>query len=416
MKVLVAGAGIGGLAAALNLHAAGWHDITVLESAREIQQVGVGLNLPPHAVRELVELGLGDALAAAGWPTAELSYHDAQGALIWAEPRGLAAGYRWPQYSIHRGRLQQLLLDAVRERLGAQAVVTGQRVQDVQQAGARVQVQAVDARTGASVQYEGDLLLATDGIRSAVRQAVLGPIPLATNGWTMYRGAARARPFRTGHTMVIVGDEHQRAVVYPIDGETLNWLIVRPAHAAGAIELGNWNRPIAPSDVAQHVRHWAFDWLDIPALVEATHEAYEYPMADIDPLAQWTVGRVTLLGDAAHAMYPFGSNGASQAILDGRVLAFELARHGTVEAGLAAYEQARRPAVSSVQLANRSQAGDVMARVSAMARSRDHASAATELKEVEQKYKRLAGFDVSTLNERPSFDVPPAADGRSAFQ
>jgi 2-polyprenyl-6-methoxyphenol hydroxylase-like FAD-dependent oxidoreductase len=213
--------------------------------------------------------------------------------------------------------------------------------------------------------------------------------------------------------MVIVGDERQRAVIYPLDGDTLNWLLVRPATEGGVLELGNWNRPIAPSVVADHFARWSFDWLDIPALVRATEAAYEYPMADIDPLPQWTRGRVTLLGDAAHAMYPFGSNGASQAILDGRVLAYELARHADPEQALAAYDAARRPAVSKVQLANRSQAGDVMARVSAMARARDHGGAASELKAVEETYKKLAGFDVATLNERPSWSVtpltPPAA-------
>jgi 5-methylphenazine-1-carboxylate 1-monooxygenase len=412
VKAVVAGAGIGGLTAALSLHAAGFCDVVLLESAREIQQVGVGLNLPPHAVRELVELGLGDALGKAGHPTAELSYYDAKGRLIWAEPRGLDAGYRWPQYSIHRGKLQQLLLDAAHERLGPDAVFTGRRVSTVEQQGGRVAVRSIDARTGSEAEQDADLLVGADGIRSAVRTATLGQVPLATNGWTMYRGAAKAKPFLTGHSMVIVGDEHQRAVVYPIDGETLNWLIVRPSGGSG-VELGNWNRPIDPAVVAGYVRDWAFDWLDIPALVNATTAAYEYPMADIDPLERWTIGRVTLLGDAAHAMYPFGSNGASQAILDGRVLAYELARHASIEEGLAAYEAARRPGVSAVQLANRSQAGDVMARVSAMARSGQHGLAADELKAIEQKYKQLAGFDVSALNERASYSVEAPRGRRS---
>ncbi len=403
MRIIVAGAGIGGLSAALSLHAAGYRDVVLLESAREIQQVGVGLNLPPHAVRELVELGLGAVLERSGLSTAELAYYDAQGRQIWAEPRGLEAGYRWPQYSIHRGRLQQLLLDAVRERLGPQAVLTGQRVGTVEQQAGQVRVRCIEAGTLASDAHEGDLLIGADGIRSAVRDATLGAVPLATNGWTMYRGAVKAKPFLGGRSMAIVGDEHRRAVVYPIDGETLNWLIVRPDGGVG--ELGNWNRPIEPATVAAHVQDWAFDWLNIPALVNATTVAYEYPMADIDPLARWTTGRVTLLGDAAHAMYPFGSNGASQAILDGRVLAQQLAGRASVDEGLAAYEAARRTQVAAVQLANRTQAGDVMARVSALARSGQHGAAADELKAIEQKYKQLAGFDVSTLNGRPSFSA-----------
>ena len=407
MRIVIAGAGIGGLTAALSLQAAGFRQVTLLESAREIQQVGVGINLPPHAVRELVELGLGEALDRAGLPTAELAYYDTRGAPIWAEPRGLDAGYRWPQYSIHRGKLQQLLLDATLERLGPGAVLTGQRVCAVERVGNGVRVRTADTRGDAQSTHDADLLVGADGIRSAVRASLYPDLKLATNGWTMFRGAAHGTPFLTGRSMVIVGDDRQRAVVYPLDAQTLNWLIVRPAPVdAPPLELGNWNRPASPQAVAEHVKDWSFDWLDLPALVRATDSAYEYPMADIDPLPQWTFDRVTLLGDAAHAMYPFGSNGASQAILDGRVLAYQLGTHANVDDALAAYEAARRPAVSAVQLANRRQAGDVMERVSALARAHDHAGAAAQLQQVEQQYKRLAGFDVETLNQRPSFSVP----------
>lgn len=410
MKICIAGAGIGGLTAALSLHAAGFADVEVLEAVKDIREIGVGVNLPPHAVRELVELGLGDHLSQIGLPTAELCYHDREGQLIWAETRGLAAGYRWPQYSVHRGRLQQLLLSAVTDRLGPGAVRTGKRATGVAQQEDGVSLSVVDAQTGSEEQVQADVVIGADGIRSAVRTSLYErPIPLASNGWVMYRGATPFTAFRGGHTMVIVGDEAQRIVVYPIDDGTLNWLLVRPmpTDERPLAELGNWNRRVDPGVIAAHVANWSFDWLDIPELLSSTAVAYEYPMADIDPLPKWSFGRVTLLGDAAHAMYPFGSNGASQAILDARVLAYELARHANPVEGLRAYEAARREQVAKVQLANRQQASDVMARVGALSRSQAHGAAMEELKAAEQRYKNLAGFDVATLNDRPSWTVSP---------
>ena len=423
MSILIAGGGIGGLAAALSLHAAGLHEVQVLEAATEIRQVGVGVNLPPHAVRELTELGLGEALAQHGIPTSELSYYDRRGKLIWAEPRGLGAGYRWPQYSIHRGRLQQILFDAVVARMGEAVVRTGQRVSGFVPMAAGVRVQVAD-RSGASPAtdrtIEADLLIGADGIRSAVRQSAAPALgALATNGWMMYRGTTRSGRFLSGSSMVIIGDEHLRVVVYPIEPGVNNWLLVRPAECGtdqggtdgvatgqgATAELGNWNRSVEPRAIAQCVQDWTFDWLDVPAMVAGSDIAWEYPMADFDPLSQWVFGRAALLGDAAHAMYPFGSNGASQAILDARVLAWQLATQPEIDTALTAYQAERLPVASAVQLANRRQANDVMAKVSAMVRQDAHAGAQAELKEVEARYKRLAGFDAETLNARASWSV-----------
>lgn len=414
MKIAIAGAGIGGLTAALSLHAAGFRDVALFEAAREIQQVGVGINLPPHAVRELVELGLGEGLAAIGLLTAELCYYDRSGQLIWAEARGTAAGYHWPQYSVHRGRLQQLLLVAVRERLGSSAVNSGQRVDGITNHDDSVSLTVMDLASGTQSVHQADLLIGADGIRSAVRSALYGSrVQLATNGWVMYRGATSTATMRflSGRSMVIVGDEEQRIVVYPIDEQTINWLMVRPSPIVDGTKtpLGNWNHEVDVQEISKHVTEWRFDWLDIHALVQSTRTVYEYPMADIDPLPRWSFGRVTLLGDAAHAMYPFGSNGASQAIIDARVLAFELARTVDPLTALLAYDAARRETVAKVQLANRHQASDVMARVSALARARAHGEARDELKTVEENYKRLAGFDIETLNHRSSWSVPPKA-------
>ena len=411
MTIAIVGAGVGGLTAALSLHAAGRNDVLVLEAAREIRDVGVGINLPPHAVRELSELGLGDALDKVGIPTKELAYYDPTGQLIWAEPRGLDAGYKWPQYSIHRGTLQRLLVDAVQQRLGQSAIRIAQRVTGVNPGpDNKVVIAAIDQTADRPVSYTADVVIAADGIRSPVRDSLYGSAtPLASNGWVMYRGVTKSAPFLSGRSMVIIGDETQRVVVYPIADGVLNWLLVRPKDQPEAeTELGNWNVPVPTSAIAAFVKDYRFDWLDVHALVASASEAYAYPMADIDPLPRWVFERCALLGDAAHAMYPFGSNGASQAILDARVLAYELANAASIDDGLRAYEAHRRPVASEVQLANRRQAGDVMARVSAMARSGAVGDAATELQDVERRYKQLAGFDVEALNSRKSWSVSGA--------
>ena len=410
MRILIAGGGIGGLAAALSLHAAGLNDVQVFESAAEVLPIGVGVNLPPHAVRELTELGLADVLAHTGVPTAELAYYGRDGQLIWTETRGSAAGYHWPQYSIHRGRLQLLLLEAVRERLGFQAVHTGRRVMRFDRGAQGITLQ-IKRSDGTHEQVSGDVLIGADGIRSSVRAQLFpneGPLPW--NGWVMYRGRTWAPAFLTGESMVIIGDEVQRVVAYPIsapraDGLILtNWILTRRADYS-SMDRGDWNRAANPLDLRVHVQGWTWDWIDVAQLITQAEEAYVYPLVDLEPLARWSVGAVTLLGDAAHAMYPFGSNGASQAILDGRYLARELASCANAEHALAQYEACRRETTTQVQLANRRQASDVMTRVSELARQHATGAAAGELMAVEAQYKRLAGFDADTLNTRASLSV-----------
>ncbi|GAA1162484.1 2-polyprenyl-6-methoxyphenol hydroxylase-like FAD-dependent oxidoreductase [Kitasatospora gansuensis] len=387
MQITIAGAGIGGLATALSLHAAGFEDVVVHEAAPEIRPLGVGINLLPHAVRELTELGLAEKLAAIAVPTAELAYFNRHGQAVWAEPRGLAAGYRWPQYSVHRGRLQLLLLDAVRERLGTHAVRTASRI--------------------TSLRHDSDLLVGADGIHSAVRSALFpdeGAPPW--NGLVLWRGTSYGTPFLTGRSMIMAGDGTQKFVAYPIgDGRLVNWIAEQPLDGEPP-ERGNWNRPADPAAVARQFADWTFDWLDVPGLIAAAEAAYEYPMVDRDPLPSWSRDDVVLLGDAAHAMYPVGSNGASQAIIDARVLAHSLATTG----GTAAYEELRRPATTALQLANRQQGPEVVMRL-AHERAPDgfddieQVVPLAERTEIAAAYKRTAGFDPVLLNSRPSWSV-----------
>lgn len=362
MKVLIAGAGIGGLATALMLHARGIR-VQLFESAAEIREVGVGINILPHAIRELDALGLLGALDAVAVRTASLTYLTRRGQEVWSEPRGLAAGHAVPQFSIHRGRLQTLLATRVTERLGRGAVVTGRRLAGFVQDEGGVTAHFTDnVLGGAGQSVRGDVLICADGIHSAGRRIFYPEEGVPSwNGVSMWRGATLAPPWRDGESMAIAGGFAGKFVFYPIappepDGrQLLNWVVnVRTRDpAVSPPPPDSWSRRAPLSLVLPHALRFTVPGVDIGALVRATPEIYEYPMADRDPLPRWTHGRVTLLGDAAHPMYPVGSNGASQAILDARALADALAGAEHPRAGLYAYEAERLPKTAEVVRSNR---------------------------------------------------------------
>lgn len=360
MKVLVVGAGIGGLSTALSLHEAGIR-VQVIDRVTELRPLGVGINILPHATAELTELGLGKALEAAAVATSELIHFDRFGNEIWREPRGIAAGHPTPQYSVHRGLLQDLLLTAVRERLGPDAVRTGCRFTGAVQTDANVRVIVEDRHTGGSAELVTDVLIGADGLHSGVR-AQLYPDEGSPrwNGIQMWRGVATMPPFLSGTSMLMAGsNQAAKLVAYPLSmparpgGEVLvNW-VAEVRMTEGGQGEANWTRTGRLADVLPYYQDWRIGDLDVAALLTASDTILEYPMVDRDPLPRWSFGRITLLGDAAHPMYPIGSNGGSQAILDARTLAAELARASDPVAGLAAYETARREAANAVVLANR---------------------------------------------------------------
>ncbi|MEU5879331.1 flavin-dependent oxidoreductase [Spirillospora sp. NPDC047279] len=417
MRVLIAGAGIGGLTAALSLHAAGI-DALVVDSAARLGPSGVGINLLPHAVRELTELGLGDALAATAIPTGEMVHFDRHGGRIWGEPRGRALGYHWPQYSVHRGDLQMLLLTAARERLGGAAVREAITLEAFEEAGGEIRARLLDRGDVAAV--TADVLVGADGLHSRVRAHLHpGEPPPLWNGIRMWRGVTEAEPFLTGRTLAVAGSNTRaKFVAYPISlrsevergRATVNW-VAEVRLPEGSPGPAAWDRAGDLDEVLPHFDGWRFDWLDVPALLKATATILQYPMVDRDPLPFWSRGRVTLLGDAAHPMYPIGSNGGSQAILDARVLAYELARAASPAGGLAAYDRARREPVNRIVLANRAMPADRVLHTVAerapggFARIEDVLTPA-ELTEITGAYRRTSFADVEALNTRPSWTAP----------
>jgi 2-polyprenyl-6-methoxyphenol hydroxylase-like FAD-dependent oxidoreductase len=399
VRIAIVGGGIGGCALALSLHDAGIIDVDVYEASEQRSQVGVGINVLPHAMRELTELGLLDALDARGIRTGALAYHDRFGARIWAEPRGVAAGYRWPQLSIHRGELFDVLADAARDRLGADRFHLGRPIDDPDEL---------------SSSY--DLVVGCDGIHSAIRRwmhpAEGGPL---WNGVTMFRGVTEMPAFLDGRTMVMAGVVWRRVVVYPIrdlaDGRQLvNWVAEARTDDGREMPRQAWDRTADLAEPLAWFEDFTFDWLDVPSMIRSASRLFVYPMVDRDPLSTWRRGNVVLLGDAAHPMYPVGSNGASQAIIDARILARELATRAAVDEAVEAYESQRLPATSAIVLANR-QAGpeqcmEIVAERAPLGFDRlDDVISQAELEEISSRYKRLAGFDPATLNARESWSV-----------
>ena len=353
---MVVGGGVGGLTAALCLHAAGL-DCVVVEAADVLRPLGLGINLQPHAVRVLAELGLADELAATGVETSFMTFTDRFGGEILALPRGLSAGHPWPQYSIHRGELQMLLLAAVATRVGP--VRTGLRLTDFEQDGEGVTVTLREHASGAVRRERVDVLVGADGVQSAVR-ARLHPAgdPLLWGGIRMWRGVARAEQILDGATVLVAGSNRAgKFVTYHIsarDPRLVNWVAEVKVSEPGTVQEADWSREGRLEEVAAHFADWDYPHADIQGLLAATPRILEYPMVDREPLPYWGEDRVTLLGDAAHPMYPIGSNGGSQAILDARALAGHLAARPDPAEALAAYEAERRPPTSELVLAHRS--------------------------------------------------------------
>ncbi|KAM7215609.1 3-hydroxybenzoate 6-hydroxylase [Rhypophila decipiens] len=429
-RILIVGAGIGGLATALALHASGFNDIHVFEASAVLTTLGVGINVQPSAGLILRNLGLLPALKDIAVETRELNYYSRHGNTIISEPRGACAGYAVPQFSIHRGEFQMLLLDAVKERIGADRVHLDHAFVGYEQDEASITARFT--RRGAAPGEEqaaipsmtGAVLIAADGINSTARR-VLYPKegPPRFSGRMLWRGCVEREPYLTGASMVWAGHANQKFIAYPISGRAarrgtslVNWIAELRVRDENDPDLTppptDWTKRVPKERFAGPFEKWSCGGLKMAELIESTENVFEFPMCDRDPVDRWTFGRLTLLGDAAHAMYPIGSNGATQAIIDAETLAARLAdimgtwqQPGAVEAALTAYQDVRLPATAKIVMANRGNGPDHVLEL-AHQRAPDgfeniyDVVPKEELESVGAMYKAIAGFEKEAVNQK----------------
>ena len=415
--VLIAGAGIGGLSLALTLHEIGVPCIA-LESVAELKPLGVGINIQPNAVRELYALGFtGKQLNRIGIQTEEWALVGLNGKDVYTEERGIKAGYHWPQYSIHRGALQMMLYEAAVARLGSEAIRTGIRVTGYRNHDHGVTA-LVESRDGEQLEIEGSVLIAADGLHSAIRaQMYPDQPPIQWGGAIMWRGVTKGKPIRTGASFVGFGTHHHRVVFYPIsqpDPETgladINWIAEITVDNTGGWQHGDWNKQVSHDEFIHHFEDWQHDWIDVPAMLLGAEEVFEYPMIDRDPIPTWQDGNVALLGDAAHVMYPTGSNGASQAIMDARHLGAAMLDYGVTAQALKSYDDQLCKSIGDVVLRNRG-AGPfgllnlLDDRCGGVFEEIDEVIPESERNEFMQVYKNAAGYAIDSLNNAP--DIIP---------
>ena len=412
MTVIVAGGGIAGMTMALTCHQLEL-PVIVHESVKTIEPLGVGINLQPNAVRELFELGLESDLAEIGIQAKEWALVGKNGNDVWSEPRGLDAGYRWPQYSVHRGHLQMMLYQQVLKRLGPKAVISDSRLKGYINDNDYVLAHFVDSE-GKEHKGEGSILVGADGLHSSVR-AQMHPNdgPPKWGGAVMWRGTTQAKPIRTGASFVLLGKLEQRFVCYPISqpdpitGKAIiNWIAELTYDTSKEWGHSDWNTQVPVEKFINHFSDWSYEWLDVPQLIRQASAVYEYPMVDRDPLTTWVDGRCVLVGDAAHVMYPVGSNGASQAIVDTRVLGSAFVKHGLDQTALLHYESLNLKEMNELVIRNRGAGpigilGIVEERCGGVFDKIEDVIPRSEIEQYMSNYKAAAGFAIETLNNAP---------------
>lgn len=405
MDIAIIGGGIAGLALAMGLHRRGI-DSRVYEGAPQIREIGVGITLLPHAMREIAELGLLDAIRASGIETSNSEFYNRFGQKIYGEPRGVAGGYALPEVAINRGRLHAILYNEALSRLGPDRIVANRTFVGLEQNADGVTLSFKETSTGTALpSVRADIAIGCDGVNSTTRKIFYPHDKVVFTGINTWRGVTRRQPILDGRTYFRIGSlKTGKIVVYPIsnfdDGsgdQLINWIAEIERSSS---TMNDWNTGGRLADFLPTFENWQFDWLDVGALIKGADPILEYPMVDKDPLSQWTFGRVTLAGDAAHPMYPRGSNGSAQGLIDARTLSDLLAGGGDPQAALKAYEAARLEPTSKIVHTNRTSPPDIInIRVEELTGDRpfenldDHITQ-DELRQLSDNYKRIAGFSV----------------------
>ncbi len=411
--IIIIGGGIGGLTLALSLHAAGLGDkVRVFETVPELKPVGGGINLGPHAMKVFCELGLEDALLAVSKQPSDYAFFTKRGQLVYREPWGKAAGHKWPHVSIHRAELHKVLVDAIKARMGADALRLGHRCTRISQD--ENSVSATFALAGSETEdtHTGAVLVGADGVHSIVRKTLNpgegGP---CFHGINLWRGVARCKPFLTGSSIARVGAMHATIIMYPIrdnvddeGNQLVNWVVEVDSQSA---VKADWNGVARLEDFYPIFENWVFDWMDVAALIRSTDPILAYPMVDRDPLERWTDGRITLLGDAAHPMFPRGGNGGAQSILDAENLARQFGQSsGDFAAALQKYEAERRPATTRVVLQNRTAPPNLIVdTVEKMTEGKtfdkiEDVVPPETLREIFANYQKVAGYHVDVVGKQ----------------
>jgi 2-polyprenyl-6-methoxyphenol hydroxylase-like FAD-dependent oxidoreductase len=408
VSIAIIGGGITGLALALNLQQ---RDIAceVYESAPEVKELGVGISLLPHAMREFTALGLQQTLLEAGIENKESRFFNRFGQLIYSEPRGKYAGYDYPEVGIHRGRLHTALYQTALERLGEDCIHVNRKCVGFEQTGESVQISFIETSSGTAVDpVNADIAIACDGVNSTVRKQLYPDDAVVFTGINTWRGTSVRKPIFDGLTYIRVGTlQTGKIVIYPIiddyDGQgnqLINW--TTEFQTEGAAQ-NDWNKPGQLEDFFHMYEDWHFDWLDVADMIRTSEYIFEYPMVDKDPLDQWTFDRVTMAGDAAHPMYPRGSNGAAQGVIDARSLADALQQQDNPLDALKAYEAERVEPTGNVVRTNRSSPPDVIImKVEELVGDRpfdnlDDYVSQDELRALSDRYKQVAGFSKEAL-------------------